>query len=130
MSEFTERELGIGIVCIIIGFCIGAILGTISEHPDCIEFKVGDEEYFGITNNEKWNDLLNKQAIQEFTLFHGYETYKMMRYSNGDQFYNDDVLNPLDAYILMEKNNGDTKKVHYREYKEWLLNIERMNVGV
>ena len=54
----------------------------------------------------------------------------MIRYSNGEQFYNNDVVNPLDAYILMETINGDTKKAEYREYKEWLLSIERMNAGV
>jgi len=91
---------------------------------------VGDEEYFGITNNEKWDDLRNEQAIEAFTLFHGYDKYRMIRYSNGEQFYNNDVVNPLDAYILMETINGDTKKAEYREYKEWLLNIERMNAGV
>ena len=90
---------------------------------------IGDEEYFGITNNEKWGDLQNNQAIKEFTLFHGYDTYKMMRYSNGRQFYNNYVLNPLDAYILMEDINGDTKKVDYREYKEWLLSMERLNIS-
>lgn len=128
MAEWTERELGIGIVCILIGFCIGAVGVMFAD--DTIQFKIGDEEYFGITNNEKWGDLRNEQAIQKFTLFHGYETYKMMRYSNGYQFYNNVVVNPLDAYILMEKHNGDTKAVHYREYKEWLLGIKRMNAGV
>ena len=89
----------------------------------------GDEEYFGITNNEKWGDLQNKQAIKSFTLFHGYDTYKMMRDSNGKQFYNDNVVNPLDAYILMETINGNTKKVEYREYKKWLFNMERINIS-
>jgi hypothetical protein len=128
MSEWTERELGIGIICILIGFCIGAVAVMFAQ--DTIQFKVGDEEYFGITNNEKWNDLRNEQAIEAFTLFHGYDKYRMIRYSNGEQFYNNDVVNPLDAYILMETINGDTKKAEYREYKEWLLGIERMNVGV
>ena len=128
MTEWTERELGIGIICILIGFCIGAV-GVMFEQ-DAIQFKVGDEEYFGMTNNEKWNDLRNEQAIEAFTLFHGYDKYRMIRYSNGEQFYNNDVVNPLDAYILMETISGDTKKVHYREYKEWLLGIERMNGGV
>ena len=130
MGEWTEREIGICIISLLIGFCIGAVLGIVLEHPDCIEFKVGDEEYFGITNNEKWGDLQNKQAIQKFTLFYGYDTYKMVRYTNGEQFYNNDVVNPLDAYILMETIYGNTKTAEYREYKEWLLSIERMNAGV
>ena len=119
--------IGIGTVCILIWFCIGVVGVMFAD--DTIQFKVDDEEYFGITNNEKWNDLQNKQAIQEFALFNGYETYKMMRYTNGDQFYNNDVLNPLDAYILMEAINGNTKKIEYREYKEWLLGMQRININ-
>ena len=127
MTEWTERELKIAIICILIGSCIGAVAGVMSEHPGTIELKMGDEEYFEITNNEKWRDLQNKQAINNFVLFNGYETYKMMRYSNGEQFYNNYVINPLDAYILMESTDGDTKKAEYREYKEWLLSMNRIN---
>ena len=83
-----------------------------------------DEEYFDITTMEKWNDLQNKQAIDKFTLDSGYTSYEMTRYTNGKMFCNNDVLNPLDAYILMINNDDDFKIVEYREYKTWLLTNE------
>lgn len=101
-SERTMKGLWPLIIIVLLLESIAALsLIPISE---------SDDEYFGITNNEKWNDLRNEQAIEAFTLFHGYDKYRMIRYSNGAQFYNNDVVNPLDAYILMETINGKTKK--------------------
>ena len=126
MSKWSEREIGICITSFIIALCIGMIIGVLAENPEII--KTSDETHFNLTVYEKWDDLRNKQALEDFTLFNGYETYIMMRFSSGEQFFNNDVVNPSDAYILMRDDGNSAKKVHYREYKEWLLNMERINI--
>ena len=124
MSKWTEREIGICIASVLISLCVGMIIGVLAENPEMI--KTSDETHFNLTLYEKWDDLTNTRALEDFTLFHGYETYKMMRFSNGEQFFQNHVSNPEDAYILINAD-GDYKKVYYREYKEWLLNMNRID---
>ena len=126
MSKWTEHEIGICIASVLIALSVGMVVGVLAENPEMI--KTSDETHFNLTLYEKWDDLKNKQALEDYTLFNGYKTYTMMRFSNGEQFFNNEVVNPDDAYILM-RNDDDAKKVYYKEYKEWLLNMERIDIS-
>ena len=68
MSEWTEREIGICIISLLIGFCIGGIFGIIAEQPEIIEvyqdpneksdlynFIAGDEIQTSAEYNKKFN---------------------------------------------------------------------------
>ena len=126
MSKYTEREIGICIASVLISLCIGMIIGVLAENPEMI--KTNDETHFNLTLYEKWDDLTNTRALEDFTLFHGYKTYKMMRFSSNDQFFQNHVSNPEDAYILM-RNGDDAEQIYYREYKEWLVDMERIGIS-
>lgn len=69
MSEWTEREIGICVASLLIGFCIGVFLVIMAEQPEVIEvyqdpdeksdlynFIAGDE----IQTSAKFNEMHNK----------------------------------------------------------------------
>ena len=69
MSDWTEREIGICLLSLLIGLCIGALAGLIAEQPEVIEvyqdpdeksnlynFVAGDE----IQTSAEFNEMYNK----------------------------------------------------------------------
>ena len=69
MSEWTEREIGICLISLIIGLCVGMIIGILAEQPEIIEvyqdpgeksdlfnFVAGDE----IQTSAEYNEISNK----------------------------------------------------------------------
>ena len=69
MSGWTEREIGICVISLLIGFCIGGLLGIMVEQPEIIEvhqdpdeksnlynFVAGDE----VQTSAKYNEMHNR----------------------------------------------------------------------
>lgn len=69
MNEWTEREICICIISLLIGFCVGGLFGIVAEQPDFIEiyqdpdeksnlynFVAGDEIQTSTEYNEKYSE--------------------------------------------------------------------------
>ena len=103
MTEWTEREMGIGVAFLLIGFCIGAFFGIMAEQPEIIEVYQDPDEK---------SDLFNFVAGDQIQTSTEYN--KMF-----DESYNGTIIGIDGNLIGFYDTNTDTLKAMDETWLEW-----------
>lgn len=103
MSEWTERDIGIFITALLIGFCIGGLLGITAEQPKIIEVYQDPDEKSDLYNFVAGDEV---QTSAEYNKIH-------------NRSYNGTVIGIDGNLIGFYDENTDVLKAMDETWLEW-----------